>query len=287
VLEGLSRKFLLKQIDAISIPGLRATSWPKMLEGWKGVLAALGCTMLQPPAFRLIAVHAVIYTPGLAFRSSRALTYFLGRYGDLYSGSPTTLPLPQEMSEELPRIVLQSEDGRHRLQVGPARLEVTRDDEAMPADELPKFLEFATDLCIGYLHEMRGEASRLACVVRRFMQDDTAAKDVATHFCRDEWLADPLKRPSDFELHAAKQYEFAGWLKINSWFRCKSVTLIPPNKDSVAGVLVEQDFNTLRSEPDKERVFTPEEIHRFFHEAPAEFQNVLDRYFPTKRQANA
>jgi hypothetical protein len=243
--------------------------------------------MLQTPDFRLIVVTAVIYTPGLPFRSSRALTHLLGKYGELYNGQPTTLPLPQEMSEDLPRIVLQSEDGHHRLQVGPARLDLFREDEAIPTDELPKFLEFAINLFTDYLKEMKGEASRLACVVRRFMPDDTAGKDVATHFCRDEWLADPLKRPSDFELHAAKQYEFAGWLKINSWFRCKSATLIPPNKERIPGILVEQDFNTLQAQVDKERIFTPEEIHRFFSEAPAEFQIVLDRYFPKRRDANA
>jgi hypothetical protein len=124
---------------------------------------------------------------------------------------------------------------------------------------------------------MVGEAKRLASTVYRFAPDEQGAIDTARHFCKPGLLEDPLKRPSDFELHAAKQFNFRGWLTLNSWFRCKSAKLKVKNNPPVSGVVIEQDFNTPEVPDDSPIVFGPDQIRRFFADAPAELHQPEHR----------
>jgi len=165
------------------------------------------------------------------------------------------------------------------LQAGPARLDIIRQQEVVAPEEMREFLAYALDLFDGYLRETEADAKRVACLVNRFGAYQNAAMAVAEHFCKPELLCDPLKRPSDFQLHAAKQFDFGKWLRVNSWFRCKSANLTIGKNAPVAGVLIEQDFNTPEPPPAE---LEPGVIRRFFEEAPAELQEVVDKYFPAK-----
>jgi hypothetical protein len=243
--------------------------------------------MLDANSFHLTYLQAAIFTAGLHFRTHRALTHLLGKHGDVFTGEPVTLPLSAEAPAEFPRIILQSENARLKLQAGPARLDLVKEEEQIPPEALPEFLNFVLDVGEAYLGAVNESAQRVSCVIRRFAPDESPAKDVAHHFCKDRWLLDPLKRPSDFELHAAKQFKLGGWLELNSWFRCRTMLLKRADESLTAGVLVEQDFNTLVPEKGHERSFSPIEIRRFFQEAPGELDLVLRRYFPPGGGADA
>jgi hypothetical protein len=245
--------------------------------------------MLNSAEFRLITLQAVIYTPDLKFSSANALGHLLGTHSGRLNGVPTALPISPDAPPEVPRLVLQSEDSSLRLQAAPSRLDVACAQETIPPEEVSKFIAFAVELFAGYVAAMKGEVKRVACVAHRFAPDEHGAMDVAKHFCKPELLQAeggrqaPLNRPSDFEIHAAKQFDFGGggWLKVNSWFRCKSANLKFGNKALAPGVLLEQDFNTVAVEQPDARLFEPGEIKRFFEEAPAELQKVVDLYFPS------
>jgi hypothetical protein len=240
--------------------------------------------MLNASDFRLFHIQAVIYTPPLDFRASKALAFLLGNYSQQFNATPLSLPVPWEAPPEIPRLALRGEDGRLQLQAGPARLDIIREQEAIPLEMVGEFMEFAAILFDAYLREMAGQANRLACLFYCFAENPNGAAEAAQHFCKPELLRDPLNRPSDFQLHAAKQFEFGGWVKVNSWFRCKSANLKFGDAPAKSGVMVEQDFNMPEAEPSAARVFGPDEIRKFCMSAPEEFQTVLSRYFPAEAQ---
>jgi hypothetical protein len=90
-------------------------------------------------------------------------------------------------------------------------------------------------------------------------------------------LDGPLNRPTDFEVHAAKQFTFYDGLRLNSWFRCKTAAVVGPPRQSIA--LVEQDFNSPIEEAEK-RDFDAGQRREFFGRVPAGLREVLDLYFP-------
>jgi hypothetical protein len=236
--------------------------------------------------FKTIMVQATVYTPGLQFRSGKVLAHFLTQYPDKITGEPLSIPMPSRAPPEMPHLVLPSEDMSFRLQVGPGRFDAIREADDLSPEAIVEFLRFATEAATGYLRETQAKVGRLACVLHRAVPHDNPARAIAEHFCQPRWLADPLNRPSDFELHAAKQFPLGG-VVVNSWFRCKSPVLkLGEVGVPFKAIFVEQDFNTLVEELET-RTFTHDQISRFFELAPAEFRRVLERYFPAGGPANA
>lgn len=236
--------------------------------------------MLNANSFQIISCQANIYTPELQFRTNRVLAYLLEKHSERFNADPISLPIPLDAPAEIPRIMLQSDDKRLSLQASPASLVVTRQGDGIAPEALKDFLEFALSVFTGYLEAMGCQARRVACVVSRFAPDGNGAKNLAAHFCKDYLLADPLDRPSDFELHAAKQFKFGGWLAISSWFRCKSVNLKFGEAPVVPGVMMIQDFNSAVVEHEDAKPLSTEEVCSFFRNAPEELELVVNRYFP-------
>ncbi|HLN26555.1 MAG TPA: hypothetical protein VK395_02285 [Gemmataceae bacterium] len=242
--------------------------------------------MLQASDFEDIQAQAVIYTPGLNLHTTRVLAQLLAEHADTFNGDPMTFPLPEgfPFSAESVRFVLQSSDGKLRLQAAPSRLDLFQ--ASLNAEEirpLPEFMEWCLALFDKYLDITQGRVGRLAATVNRRASAAEPAKEIASHFCKPEFLDGPLNRPSDFEIHAAKQFDFLDGLKINSWFRCKTAILISrPAQQQQKAVVVDQDFNTLPEELET-REFSREAIRQFFREVPNGLKEVLDLYFPVRR----
>jgi hypothetical protein len=116
--------------------------------------------------------------------------------------------------------------------------------------------------------------------VTRSASPPDPAREIASHFCKQTLLDGPLNRPSDFEIHAAKQFDFYEGLRINSWFRCKTAVQIGPPQRTI--VLIEQDFNSLPEELER-REFGPQERQQFFGHVPEGLRQVLELYFPQRR----
>jgi len=239
--------------------------------------------VLEARNFVLVQAQVGIFTPGLAFQASRVLGHLLSRYGDTFDGDPVSGPAPEGiLLPEAPRVILQSRDGKLRLQASPARLDLFHIAEDIEKTQpLEQFLDWCQTVIDHYLAGTEKRAGRIACVLTRAAEVEQPAGEIAAHFCRPELLNAPLNRPSDFEVGAAKQFRFDEWIDINSWFRCKSARLSFSSGLGRPVVLVEQDFNT-KLEETESREFSSADRRRFFNRAPAEFRKVLELYFPNK-----
>lgn len=238
--------------------------------------------------FRILRCQVSFYTPGMGqFKANRTLAWLLSQYMHVFDGDSATVPVPEAVpaSIEIPRIILKSIDGKHRLHCGPAKFDLVLETDCISDAEFSSFLNQAAGIGSAYLKKFQLDAGRIACVVNRAFNDSNPAATLSTHFCKDEWIKGPLNRPEDFELHAHKTFRYRDLFTINSWMRCSCAFLndddgkVTPQRV----ILVRQDFNSL-SEELNDRSFTDEELNVFLSGVPEEMLKVLDLYFPRRSQ---
>src|ERR1019366_3895052 len=195
--------------------------------------------------FSVDLVQAAIFTMDHgAFSSGRAVAVILQKYAQRFDGEMQALTLPVGIPSEIPHVVLQSIDGNWRFQMGPARVDaIWRNQAGANSTSFDEILAQCAEMLEHYLHEVRASASRLALVVRRICPVPNPAHTLIERFCKDGNLQEPFDRSANFEIHNHKVYspqkEGVDY-KINSWVRCKTITL---EKDMQPGISVEQDFN--------------------------------------------
>src|SRR5947208_3012747 len=158
-------------------------------------------SMLQTSDFEIIQAQAVIYTPGLNLHTTRVLAQILVEYADTFNGDPTMVPVPEgfPLVLEAPRFILQSRDGKMRLQAAPARLDIFQASlDPQGVRPLREFLDWSLDLFDRYLDITQGRVGRMASVIIRRASSAEPAREVSSHFCKQFLLDGPLNRPSDF-----------------------------------------------------------------------------------------
>jgi hypothetical protein len=239
--------------------------------------------MLRADEFVTVHAQACIYTTGQNFNAGPVLGRLLNDFPRDFTGDPLTLPIPADFpSKDVPpRLTLPSRDGKFVLLAAPSRLDIIQkhDNDLEAVRLLPEFFDLCLRMIDSYLGVTQEQVVRMGSVLGRKSSPPHPALAIAEQFCKPEMLAGPLNRPSDFEIHAAKQFDFLEGLRINSWFRCKSALL--PGKQPLAVVVVEQDFNT-RVEEMQTRVFGPDDRRQFFGHVPDGFREVLNLYFPQR-----
>jgi len=92
-------------------------------------------------------------------------------------------------------------------------------------------------------------------------------------------LANPLKRPENFELHAHKVYTMSSGLNVNSWVRNKTALANDPEAGGPTPVvLVEQDLNTL-TEVQHHTTFSAEDLASFLDVSTNELDEIFSAYY--------
>ena len=233
--------------------------------------------MIQATVFRMSVIQCVIFTPHLAFRSSDILAHLLEHWKNDFDGQPLTMPIPDDAPAEIPRILLKSVDDSLRMEIARGRTSVLWNRTSEGGDPevsvvVEKFRDILQDLT-GHVNVLPG---RLALVLNRVLPIENPARKLAEHFCKDAWIAGPLNRSENFELHALKKYRLAQQFDVNSWVRVKTGQR---RTDGMRVVLVEQDINTLAEELETQQ-FQPQQMRDFFLAAVPECDQIFELYFP-------
>ena len=80
--------------------------------------------MLRAKDFRLISVQASIFLLDTkSFSQSAFLAAMLGRFAARYDGAVQALPFQDDVPAEIPRVILQSQDGQWKLQAALNRID--------------------------------------------------------------------------------------------------------------------------------------------------------------------
>lgn len=222
-------------------------------------------------------VQATVFTPSFIFSTSEILKKLIELAPDMLDGDPTVLPLPEDAPHEIPRITLESKEKTYKLEVAPARInffqnKIKEEDKVEPQE----FVQRAGEVLISLLNGIGVNCGRIAAVINRFSYQDDPGKEIALHFCRDNFIEEPFDRPSEFELHSLRKYDFLQSFKVNSWVRIRSGRIKSEDGLSRPVVFAHQDINTLAEET---KTYNSEEILSFYKGVCSEFDKILKLYF--------
>jgi hypothetical protein len=231
--------------------------------------------------FTLDLVQTVIFTPDhSAFAAPKALATILAAFPDRFDGEMQVLPLPTELSPDIPHVQLRNSDDSRRLSMAPARIDsVWRNVPGGMALALPAAVAECAEVQERYVEGLHVRVGRVALLVHRYFPVEHPAQVLIDQFCKESSRRAPFNRSESFEIHNHKVYspqkpgiDFA----VNSWVRCKTARLVADNRPVI---LVEQDLNTLASEADAAR-FDGARLQAFFQTAVLEVDEILQKYFP-------
>lgn len=236
--------------------------------------------MLKATDFRLLSVQAALFfLDAKSFSQSLFLANMLGKFVKRYDGAVQALPFRDEAPPEIPRIVLQSEDGQWKLQAA-----LNRVDSFWNANDLSQETTGIIGQCaevVKYFAEVTPnlQITRLALVLNRITQTERPAQELIDRFCNEDSKIKPFNRSENFEIHNHKRYRLKQTdYIINSWVRCRGGQVIQPQ--AARAVTIEQDINTIE---DVESIFDLEKATRFYQECQNEMNEILLIYFPEER----
>ncbi len=235
---------------------------------------------LNASSFEPLSYQATIFTQCDELVVSRILSAFYPKIASQFDADPTVLPpLPAGVPKDVPRILLSGKTGEWRLEIGTARINVHWSRQVDTSIVAGSFFEMVADLFAMYQELIECPVHRLAGLVNRFAKKDQPGLYLAQHFCKAEWLQQPLNRPESFEIHAHKRFKLGKEFDVNSWARSKT-GFVQPGK--VAVVLFEQDINTVVCDETPE-VYDVTRMKRFFAAASSEVDSILEHYFPNAK----
>lgn len=207
-----------------------------------------------------------------------ALQDFPDLFGD---GEIVAVPLPDDGSETLPRVVISSKDERWKLQGGAKRIDClwTRVPSRVDTEDRERNAQLAWQIIRKIVENSKVIVRRCAFVTARTAEVPDLPAFVR-HFCNESVLNGPLKRSESFEIHNHKRYQLNApgvSLEVNSWVRCKAHPVAAGKTVATIG----QDLNTL-PERINDQVIEIGELDAFFGTVLRECDQIVDVYFPTE-----
>jgi len=223
-------------------------------------------------------LQTTVFTPNFTFSTSEMLKKLLNMEQNIFDGDPFTLPLPADAPKEIPRITLDSKDKKYKLEVAPIRInffrnKIDENDKIIPNDIITSAVSLLTQL----LDSLGTQCDRIALVIDRNSIKDDAAKVIASHFCKDDFIKEPFDRPSEFEIHSLKQYPFLEKFEVNSWVRIRSAHMRHESGIIHPIINIQQDINT---KAEATKIYSKEDITIFYEKIYDEFDKILKLYMP-------
>lgn len=234
--------------------------------------------------FEVLKVQFSIFTPGMLINTSKTLGVMLSSFSEVFDGEPLTIPTPKDFID-IPQIILKNKaDSRHLICYS-NRIDYTIATDESHTPDFSREIEQFNKIAQIYIGVNHCNVGRIACIVHKVFFCENPSEVLSKHFCKEEWTASALKRSEDFELHSFKKYSPKSYKPINSWVRCKCVTLHKKDKKeqnkviTKKAVFVEQDLNTLAEDMDNIS-YNPSEINAFFCICGDEMESIIQLYFP-------
>jgi hypothetical protein len=120
----------------------------------------------------------------------------------------------------------------------------------------------------------------MGVIIERFCPKREPAKDIAIHFCKENFIKKPFNQPNAFEINSLKKYIFLDSFDVNSWVKIKSGGVKLKPKEVLSPVVIaHQDINTFTELMDI-KTYNDNDIVKFFSNISDEFDSILKLYFP-------
>jgi hypothetical protein len=226
--------------------------------------------------FKTSKVIAAIWPVVPVIQPTRSLAIVFATWDSLADADLMSMPLPDDAPVELPQVVLTSKDKALRLDLSKGVIVLTWDTTIGTDTPIADLLILVADLFTKLLQASETALGRIGMVLERTAEIDNPGMALAKQLARAELLSGPLNRPEGFEFHAHKVFELRENLPVNSWIRFRT---LKQQADHYNQIQVTQDINTT-GEGAGLGQFTETAMRAFFSASLAEFDSILDRYFP-------
>ncbi len=230
--------------------------------------------------FRFNSIQGSVFITAGRLTPAKLLGKLAERISDRFDGSPTVLPMSEELPPHIPQIIFQSSDKQWQVEIAPGRVNyrwVQMHDEH--TSSLGAFSKDFVSFMELFLSFDRTVVGRMAVVLGRYLVTEQPAVVLSRHFCKENWLRKGLTELEDFEMHSRRLAKFTTGYQVNSWIRFKSALLTIPKTNKRPIILTEQDVNTLAEESET-RNYTISDILKFWELAEVEvdtrFRNLLE-----------
>ena len=223
-------------------------------------------------------LQATVFTPNFIFSASEVLRKLINMEQNIFDGDPLVLPLPADVPKEIPRITLENKDKKYKLEVAPIRINffrnsINENDKIIRKDVMTLAASILTEL----LDSLGIQCGRIAIVIDRNYVIHDAANEIASHFCRDNFIEEPFDWPSEFEIHSLKKYFFLKKYEVNSWVRIRSAHMRLNGGILRSVINVQQDINTIAVATED---YSKEDIIFFYEKTNDELDKILKLYMP-------
>jgi len=213
-----------------------------------------------------------------AFSQPRLLGTILSKYADRYNADTITLPFPPDAPGDVPRIILQSQDARWKLQGGPHRI-----DSFWLSQHETDTNTAAVDECVTpqaeYISAIETSISRAALVLTHAAWVDNAPHILVELFSAPEARNRLFQDLSAFEIHSVKrQYMDSANMFVNSLVHCRTAFFVGTN----APLVTVQHEIVIADEQDEISQLNGEKLLEFSHHAAREIASTLSLYFPER-----
>jgi len=213
---------------------------------------------------------------GLVIQDKMGLAAHLNEAtGRLFDGDAAVLPIPEDASPEIPRIILRSKSGTTLLQLSQKRLDilfVLPNDAAepipFPSSDLPRLLLALRDAIADAADR---SFERAALISNWVAKSDKPGRD----FLRERFFRrdSPAAQAIELEIHALERADLAG-CDTNSWTRIKTARKADALEDDrYLTVLVD-----INSNAEKTYDFSGDLLERFMDQGQALLQTILTNH---------
>jgi hypothetical protein len=231
--------------------------------------------MISREAFSIQTVQASAFVADNSIKPSAILLTVLKNMSGEYNGVPISLPVPNDLSSQIPSVIVSSEDKTRRLDAARGRINLLRTAVGTTPLDLRQVLTDHAGELATIAEESKLTIGRIAAVVTRLAPTINPGRALAEQFCREPWLSGPLQDVEGFELHAHSIVRLERDLRVNEWIRIKTAGVVSQRYQEV---LVEQDVNTLAEELPT-RTFPPETLVSTFGVFTVRLDERFSSYF--------
>lgn len=195
---------------------------------------------------------------------------------EIFDREPTQFPVPLDAPIDIPRLILKNSQDTETATFFRDRFSISR--TLSPANEGSIPIDLFINDALNYIKEVKDlfslKIGRIGYIHERACKVDDPAKELAMHFCKNNFIEDPFNRPENFELNSHKKYSING-INLNSWVKNRTAS-IKHTGESI--IFIQQDINTLQEEQN-ERSFSDEEITKMIKIISSEIEIIFAKYY--------
>lgn len=231
--------------------------------------------------FRPIKFMASAFTPGIGFGNILKFAGKLEEIADIeLEGDPNILPIPQNAPPEIPRIQLFSKDGTWSVRVSLQRTIIEQTDITLAEPnhlDSDNFCKITSSFYSGMTEELEINIQRLAFVSEGVYKSENPVELLTKSIIKDSFIGEKGVFPSGKELQFHR-YDLIEWsdFGLNTWIRFKTANMDKQN-EKIKVLHIEIDLNTLTQEQDPEKVFSVEEIIKYYSEIDELRSQFIDK----------